>query len=79
MVDIIGYIALSLAPVAMMNKKVFLIRIIHLISCMFYIVFGFMSHSMPVAIGAILFSLIHIYHIYKMKIKLNPNSNEYNR
>ncbi|NJO92748.1 MAG: lactate dehydrogenase [Chloroflexia bacterium] len=75
MIDIVGYVALTLALIAMMNKKVFSIRIIHLISCVFYLIFGLLAKANPVAIGAILFSIIHIYHLYRLKASGNKLKN----
>ena len=70
MIDIIGYIALALALIAMMSKRIKMLRWIHLISCMFYMAYGIITKANPVAIGAILFGLIHVYHLYKLdKIK----------
>jgi len=71
MIDTAGYMALGLALIAMMNKKMLVLRSVHLASTVLYAVYGFASNSMPVAIGAILFSGIHLFHIYKMAKKKN--------
>lgn len=65
-IDMIGYIALTLALAAMMNKNIIAIRVIHLISCFFYASFGLLIKSNPVAIGAILFGVIHLFHLYRL-------------
>ena len=67
--DAIGYMALSLALFAMMNKKVKLIRSLHLISCVFYAVYGLLTKANPLLMGAILFIGIHIYHLIKLQTK----------
>lgn len=66
MVDIVGYVALGLALFAMMSKSIKMLRYIHLTSCVFYTVYGFIACANPVVIGAILFSCIHIFHLYRM-------------
>ncbi len=66
MVDIIGYIALCLALIAMMSTNIRTLRWIHLISCMFYLTYGIITKANPVAAGAILFGIIHVYHLYKL-------------
>lgn len=71
MIDIIGYIALCLALIAMMSKRIQTLRWIHLISCMFYMAYGIVSKVNPVTIGALLFGLIHVYHLYKLNTAKN--------
>ena len=71
MIDIIGYIALCLALIAMMSKKIQTLRWIHLVSCMFYMAYGIIAKANPVAIGAILFGLIHTFHLYKINTAKN--------
>ena len=66
MVDIIGYIALCFALIAMMSKRIQMLRWIHLISCLFYLTYGIVSKANPVTFGAVLFGLIHVYHLYKL-------------
>ena len=67
--DTIGYMALCLALIAMVNKEIKLIRWLHLISCVFYAIYGFLTNTNPVLIGAILFIGIHIYHLIKLQTK----------
>ena len=66
MIETTGYIALSLALIAMVNKEIRLIRWLHLISCVFYAIYGWLTNANPVLIGAILFIGIHIYHLIKL-------------
>jgi hypothetical protein len=71
MIDIIGYVALGLALVAMMSKRIKTLRWVHLVSCMFYMTYGIVTKANPVAIGAVLFGLIHVFHLYKLNTAKN--------
>ena len=68
MIDIVGYIAIGLALVAMISKQIIVLRWIHLTSCVFYAVYGFITDTNPVTLGAILFGGIHIYHLHRIYI-----------
>jgi len=76
MIDIIGYVALCLALIAMMNKRIQTLRWIHLVSCMFYFTYGIVVKANPVAIGSVLFGLIHTYHLYKLNSSKNKLLNQ---
>jgi hypothetical protein len=73
MIDVLGYIALGLALFAMLKKQLSTIRWMHMISCVFYLIYGLLTESNPVSIGAILFIIIHIYHLSKLRnSKIKP-------
>lgn len=65
MIDMIAYIALTLALFAMMSTRIVVLRSIHLVSCLFYAIYGIMSGANPIFIGAILFGPIHTYHLFR--------------
>jgi hypothetical protein len=63
--DIIGFIALSLALFALSQKSIIALRSWHLASSILYIAYGYIISSLPLLLGAVLFSIIHIWHIRK--------------
>lgn len=67
MVELIGYVALVLALIAMLSNNIIVLRGIHLMSCSFYATYGFIKESYPITVGAILISCIHLHHRLQYK------------
>lgn len=67
MTDLVGFAALGLALVAMMSKRITMLRWLHLLSCVLYALYGWRSGSSPVTVGAALFGSIHIVHLYRLR------------
>jgi|TARA_R110002096_G_C14528471_1_gene717536 formate hydrogenlyase subunit 3/multisubunit Na+/H+ antiporter MnhD subunit len=67
MINLFGFSALGLALFALSNKNIIKLRTWHLVSSLMYIAYGFFINAMPVIVGAILYCLIHGFHIYKSK------------
>ena len=65
--NIVGFIALSIALFAMSNKDITKLRWWHLASSALYIFYGILIDAYPVILGAVLYCLIHSWHIYKQK------------
>ena len=70
--EVLGYLAIATGFFAITKKEMGAFRVWHLISSVFYIVYGILLKSSPLIIAGIIFSIIHIYHI--RKLKKNQNS-----
>jgi len=46
-------------------------RLWHLISSFFYIIYGLFLKSSPLVIAGVIFCIIHIYHLRKLKKNRN--------
>lgn len=66
LVEYIGYSALGVSLLSLNMTNMFKFRFLHLIACVIYLVYGILIDAKPLAVGAILFSLIHCFRLYKM-------------
>ncbi|MEQ8472218.1 MAG: hypothetical protein RIC35_13585 [Marinoscillum sp.] len=69
MAEIIGYLAIALGLIAIANKNMVKLRIIHGLSAATYICYGVMIEAYPIAFGGVIFMGIHTYHLIKIKRK----------
>lgn len=67
MTDILGYLAIALSLIAIASKSMVKLRVIHGFSAATYIIYGLMIEAYPIAFGGMLFMVIHIYHLIKIK------------
>ncbi len=65
--EILGYLAIATGFYAITKKEMGTFRLWHLISSFFYIVYGFFLQSSPLIIAGIIFCIIHVYHLKKLK------------
>lgn len=65
--EILGYIAIATGFFAITKKEMSAFRIWHLISSFFYIFYGIFLKSSPLIIAGIVFCIIHLYHLKKLK------------
>lgn len=65
----IGYLAIVLSLVAIANKNMVKLRMIHGLSALTYVVYGTMIGAYPIAFGGVLFMGIHAYHLIRMRRK----------
>ncbi|MEO1050996.1 MAG: hypothetical protein AAFX87_10220 [Bacteroidota bacterium] len=65
MTDLIGYIALGIALLALSKKKLLTLKWWHLTSSALYIIYGTIISAWPVVVGAVLYCSMHIYHLVK--------------
>ncbi|CAM3606557.1 YgjV family protein [Zobellia roscoffensis] len=65
--EILGYIAIGTGFFAATKKEMGSFRVWHLVSSFFYIIYGLFLKSGPLIIAGVVFCIIHVYHLYKMK------------
>jgi hypothetical protein len=63
---IIGYIALGFSLLAMTFKNMLIMRIVHSLAAVGYIIYGLQIEATPIFIGGLLFLIIHLYHFLKI-------------
>lgn len=66
-IETIGYIAIVAGFFAATKKQMEHFRVWHLVSSAFYVVYGYFLSSGPLVISGIIFCIIHIYHLKKIK------------
>ncbi|WP_409557937.1 MULTISPECIES: YgjV family protein [Flavobacteriaceae] len=66
--ETLGYLAIATGFFAITKKDMGSFRLWHLLSSFFYIIYGFLLQSSPLIIAGIIFCIIHLYHIRKLKI-----------
>ncbi|MEL4306944.1 YgjV family protein [Joostella sp. CR20] len=69
--EILGYLAIATGFFAITKKEMGAFRLWHLISSFFYIIYGLFLKSSPLIIAGIIFCIIHIYHLRKLKKNQN--------
>lgn len=69
--EILGYIAIATGFFAVTKKDMGSFRLWHLISSLFYIGYGSFLMSGPLIIAGIIFCIIHIFHLSKIKKSQN--------
>lgn len=67
LVEIVGYFAMTFLVLSFIPKQIVRIRVINLIGCLFFVVYGIMLLAWPVAISNGFVAVIQIYHLIKMR------------
>lgn len=65
--EILGYIAIGTGFFAITKKEMGAFRLWHLVSSFFYIIYGLFLQSNPLIIAGIIFCIIHLYYLRKLK------------
>lgn len=65
--ETLGYIAIAAGFFAVTKKEMSGFRLWHLVSSFFYVIYGFFLASGPLIISGIIFCIIHIHHLRKLK------------
>jgi len=65
--EVLGYLAIVAGFYAVTKKDMGSFRFWHLVSSLFYIVYGFLLQSSPLVIAGVIFCIIHLYHLRKLK------------
>jgi CHASE2 domain-containing sensor protein len=68
MVEIFGYLASLFTISSFLMKDIFKLRVLNLIACIMFIIYGFWIHAIPIIIVNTLVALVNIYYIIKRKI-----------
>lgn len=66
-VEIIGYLAITAGFFAATKKEMARFRVWHLVSSAIYVVYGVFLESGPLVISGVIFCIIHLYHLRKIK------------
>ncbi|MBP8903471.1 MAG: YgjV family protein [Paludibacteraceae bacterium] len=66
--QIIGYIAMTLLVISFIPKKMKVVRVINLIACMFFLVYGILlGWAWPIIISNIAVCCVQVYHLFIAK------------
>src|SRR5689334_11549885 len=64
--ELIGYAGSVLVAVSLMMHSVFRLRVINLIGALFFVIYGFLIHAVPVVLLNGLIVLVNIYYLVQM-------------
>jgi len=67
MSDIIGYIGTLLVVVSFLMKDIFLLRLINVMACVVFVIYGILLSLIPVIITNLMIISINLYFIIKEK------------
>ncbi len=71
--NIFGYAAMTLLVVSFLPKKLKMVRIINLIACLLFVVYGTMLAAWPIVISNVAVSLVQAYHLFIAKKEPTTN------
>ncbi len=69
MIEALGYFASSLTVISFLMKDVYKLRIINLIACILFIIYGFLIISIPVVIVNVVVATIQVIYLIKNRKK----------
>ncbi|MCU7694088.1 uroporphyrinogen decarboxylase [Haoranjiania flava] len=70
--ELTGYIAMTLLVISFIPKQVTSIRIINLVACIFFVIYGILLGVLwPVIISNGLVGLVQLYHLLRRTKKLS--------
>jgi len=64
-VEIYGYISMLVVIISMLQKNVEKLRIINTISCIMFVVYGFLIGAYPVILLNSIITVINLYKLFK--------------
>lgn len=67
MIDLIGYIGIIVVLIAFMMTDMTKLRIVNIIACSIYVVYGILIHAKPTIILNVLVILLNLYFLIKNK------------
>lgn len=65
--EYIGYAASAFVAISFLLKEINKIRLINLIGCLLFVVYGSMIDSVPVIVTNVLISMFQIYYLFLAK------------
>ncbi len=68
--DIFGYSAMTLLVVSFIPKQIKAVRIINLIACLLFVIYGVLLTAWPVVISNGAVSMVQFYHLFLVKAKV---------
>lgn len=66
MIEVLGYLALATGIFAISRKNMQTFRWWHLTSNLMYMVYGILFDATPIFVAGLLFSILHMYHLYNI-------------
>ncbi|PZV87272.1 inner membrane protein [Algoriphagus aquaeductus] len=66
--ETMGYLAIGAGFYAISKKDMAKFRVWHLISSVFYTLYGFFLMAFPLIIASVVFCVIHVYHLRKLRL-----------
>lgn len=67
--ELIGYTGSLLVAISLMMQSVFRLRVINLVGALFFVVYGFLIHAIPVILLNGLIVFVNIYYLVQMRSK----------
>ena len=67
MIDLLGYIGIVVVLIAFMMTDMTKLRIVNIVACSIYVVYGCLIHSKPTIILNVLVILLNLYFLFKNK------------
>jgi hypothetical protein len=67
MIEIFGYLASLVTVASFLMKDVRGLRIVNLIACIMFVVYGMLISSYPIAAVNLIVAIINIAYLYKIK------------
>lgn len=68
--NIVGYLAMTLLVISFIPKQIRTVRVINLIACMFFVVYGvFLGWAWPIIISNVAVCCVQVYHLFFAKKK----------
>lgn len=63
--EYIGYVASGIVLLSFLMRKMFFLRIVNTVGCVFFIVYGMMLGSIPIILTNTAIVLINVYYLTK--------------
>jgi hypothetical protein len=67
MIDLVGYLGIVVVLIAFMMTDMTKLRILNIIACAIYVVYGCLIHAKPTIILNVLVILLNLYFLFKNK------------
>lgn len=64
-IELLGYIASLITVISFLMKDVKILRIVNLIACVMFVVYGLLINSYPLALVNLIVAFINIFYLFK--------------
>jgi len=66
LIECVGYAASLFVAISFLVKKIKLIRLINIVGCVLFIIYGLIIDAYPIVFMNVLIVIIHLYHLKKL-------------
>lgn len=66
LIEYVGYAASLFVAISFLVKNITTIRLINIVGCVLFIIYGITIHAYPVAVMNSLVVIIHLYHLSRL-------------